>query len=120
MNPFLEKFFPSVYRKEVLDHSTNQYCKFDNQLLTLFTSSLYLAAIVSSSGASFLTKKFGRRYSMLLGSGVFLIGALLNAFAVHVSMLIVGRILLGLGIGFANQVILIGVYVFFFLNSILN
>ena len=30
MAPFLQKFFPSVYRKEALDESTNQYCKFDS------------------------------------------------------------------------------------------
>ncbi|GMP53775.1 hypothetical protein CsSME_00019147 [Camellia sinensis var. sinensis] len=48
MGPFLEKFFPSVYRKEELDQSTNQYCKFNSQTLTMFTSSLYLAALFAS------------------------------------------------------------------------
>ncbi|CAI9115049.1 OLC1v1015883C1 [Oldenlandia corymbosa var. corymbosa] len=103
MNPFLKKFFPSVYQKEALDHSTSQYCKFDNQILTLFTSSLYLAALVSSFFGSWVTKKFGRKLTMASGSIVFLVGAALNAAAFHVSMLIVGRILLGIGVGFANQ-----------------
>ena len=39
MAPFLQKFFPSVYHKEALDKSTNQYCKFDSVTLTMFTSS---------------------------------------------------------------------------------
>ncbi|CAA2960906.1 sugar transport 1-like [Olea europaea subsp. europaea] len=103
MAPFLKKFFPSVYHKQMNDTSTNQYCKFDSQILTLFTSSLYLAALVASFFASTMTKKFGRRKSMMLGGIIFLVGAIINAAAVHVSMLIIGRVLLGIGVGFANQ-----------------
>ncbi|XP_002279883.3 sugar carrier protein C [Vitis vinifera] len=103
MPTFLEKFFPSVYKKEELDKSTNQYCKFDSQILTLFTSSLYLAALVSSLVASYATRRFGRRVSMLVGGLIFMAGAILNAFAVNILMLIFGRILLGFGVGFATQ-----------------
>ncbi|CAL5391098.1 unnamed protein product [Camellia sinensis] len=103
MAPFLEKFFPSVYRKEELDQSTNQYCKFNNQTLTMFTSSLYLAALFASFLASTMTKKLGRKFSMLMGGCVFCCGALLNAFAIHLAMLVIGRILLGVGVGFATQ-----------------
>ncbi|KAF8024678.1 hypothetical protein BT93_F1759 [Corymbia citriodora subsp. variegata] len=103
MAPFLKRFFPAVYRKEVLDNSTNQYCKFDSILLTLFTSSLYLAALVASFGASKVTRNLGRRWSMLLGGTIFLCGALMNAAAQNILMLIVGRILLGVGVGFATQ-----------------
>ncbi|XP_049391104.1 sugar carrier protein C-like [Solanum stenotomum] len=103
MDPFLKLFFPSVYRKEALDTSTNQYCKFDSQLLTLFTSSLYVAALIASFVASFVSKKHGRKVTMFLGGLFFLFGAVLNAAAVHISMLILGRILLGVGVGFANQ-----------------
>ncbi|KAL2531580.1 Sugar transport protein 1 [Abeliophyllum distichum] len=103
MAPFLEKFFPSVYHNQMDDTSTNQYCKFDSQILTLFTSSLYLAALVASFFASTMTKKFGRRKSMMFGGLIFLVGAIINAAAVHISMLIIGRVLLGIGVGFANQ-----------------
>ena len=82
--------------------SNSQYCKFDSQILTLFTSSLYLAALVASIFASSVSRIFGRRLSMISGGVLFLAGAGLNAFAQHVWMLIVGRILLGFGIGFAN------------------
>lgn len=104
MDSFLEEFFPAVYRKEKADKSTNQYCKFDSLELTVFTSSLYLAALVSSIVAATVTRKLGRKLSMLMGGVLFCAGALLNGFAQAVWMLIVGRILLGLGIGFANQV----------------
>lgn len=105
MDSFLEKFFPAVYRKEAsAKPSDNQYCKFDSQTLTLFTSSLYLAAMVASIFASAITRNFGRRITMLLGGILFCAGALLNGFAQRVWMLIVGRMLLGFGIGCANQV----------------
>ncbi|KAL2523957.1 Sugar transport protein 1 [Abeliophyllum distichum] len=103
MDSFLEEFFPSVYRKQKADDSTNQYCKFDSQTLTMFTSSLYLAALLSSLVASTVTRKLGRKLSMLFGGLLFCAGALINGFAQAVWMLIVGRILLGFGIGFANQ-----------------
>ncbi|KAL1365037.1 sugar carrier protein C [Arachis hypogaea] len=103
MDPFLKKFFMSVYRKKHNDKTTNEYCQYDSQTLTMFTSSLYLAALLSSLVASTITRRFGRKLSMLFGGLLFLIGALINGFAQAIWMLIVGRILLGFGIGFANQ-----------------
>nr|CAD1823249.1 unnamed protein product [Ananas comosus var. bracteatus] len=103
MDSFLLKFFPSVYHKEKEDVSTNQYCKFDSELLTLFTSSLYLAALVASFFAATVTRVFGRKWSMFGGGITFLVGAVINGAAETVFMLILGRILLGIGVGFANQ-----------------
>lgn len=101
----LQKFFPQVYRREeAANSSTNQYCKFDDRMLQLFTSSLYLAALVASLGAAAVTKRFGRRISMMMAGVIFLVGAALTGGAVHLAMLIAGRILLGFGVGFANQV----------------
>ena len=103
MDPFLKKFFPEVFRKKQ-EAKTNQYCKYDNQLLQTFTSSLYLAALVASFFAATVTRVMGRKWSMFGGGLTFLIGAALNGAAKNVAMLIVGRILLGIGVGFANQV----------------
>ncbi|XP_062208463.1 sugar transport protein MST8-like [Phragmites australis] len=103
MDPFLISFFPSVYAKEQEVVETNQYCKFDSVMLTLFTSSLYLAALVASLFAGYITKKCGRRVSMLGGGIIFLLGAILNGLAKNVAMLIIGRIFLGIGVGFSNQ-----------------
>ncbi|XP_061357911.1 sugar transport protein 10-like [Gastrolobium bilobum] len=105
MEPFLIKFFPSVYKQMMKDEAQNesQYCKFDNQLLTLFTSSLYLAALVASFFASTTTRLIGRKPSMFIGGLFFLVGALLNGFAVNIEMLIIGRLLLGFGVGYCNQ-----------------
>ncbi|CAN6363754.1 unnamed protein product [Urochloa humidicola] len=87
MDPFLIRFFPSVYSAEQDVVETNQYCKFDSEILTLFTSSLYLASLVASIVAGYVTNKCGRRVSMLGGGLIFLAGAILNGFAQNVAML---------------------------------
>ncbi|CAL9046090.1 unnamed protein product [Musa banksii] len=92
MDSFLSRFFPSVYRQQMADSSTNQYCKFDSQLLTLFTSSLYVAALISSFLASTVTRVFGRKWSMFAGGITFLLGSAINGAAVNVLMLILGRL----------------------------
>ncbi|GJU67729.1 kinase AGC-RSK-2 family protein [Tanacetum coccineum] len=49
-----------------------------------------------------VTRTLGRKLSMLFGGILFCAGALINGFSQAVWMLIVGRIILGFGIGFAN------------------
>lgn len=104
MDAFLLKFFPTVYEKEKHAVDSSQYCKFNSQLLSTFTSVLYFAAFVASFFASPITRFLGRKITMVGGGLIFLVGALVNGFATNVLMLIVGRIFLGLGVGFANQV----------------
>ncbi|KAJ4797907.1 Sugar transport protein 14 [Rhynchospora pubera] len=105
MDDFLKKFFPKVYdRKQAHLHETD-YCKYDNQMLTLFTSSLYFAGLISTFGASLVTRNYGRRISIMVGSVSFFLGGAVNAGAMNIAMLIIGRILLGVGIGFGNQAV---------------
>lgn len=104
MVSFLKKFFPDVYTKMKQDTKISNYCKFDSQLLTTFTSSLYIAGLIASFFASPVTRTFGRKPSILIGGAAFLIGAALGGAALNIYMLILGRIMLGVGIGFANQV----------------
>lgn len=105
MDDFLIEFFPTVYRRKQAHLDTTDYCKYDDQILTLFTSSLYLAALVFTFGASYITRSYGRRASILCGSVSFFIGAVFNAAAQNIAMLIIGRVLLGIGIGFGNQAV---------------
>ncbi|KAI7990049.1 Sugar transport protein 14 [Camellia lanceoleosa] len=105
MDDFLKEFFPKVYRRKQAHINETDYCKYDNQILTLFTSSLYFAALVSTFAASVLTRKKGRRASILFGSVSFFLGGIVNAFAQNIAMLIIGRTLLGFGIGFGNQAV---------------
>ncbi|KAJ6424808.1 hypothetical protein OIU84_025557 [Salix udensis] len=105
MDDFLKKFFPDVYRRKQKHLHETDYCKYDNQTLTLFTSSLYFGALVFTFAASHLTRSKGRRASIIFGSLSFFFGAIINAFAMNVAMLIIGRLLLGVGIGFSNQAV---------------
>ncbi|KAJ0248512.1 Sugar transport protein 8 [Hirschfeldia incana] len=104
MDDFLMKFFPAVYERKKQAHEDN-YCKYDNQYLQLFTSSLYLAALVASFFASVTCSKLGRKPTMQLASVFFLIGVGLASGAANMFMLIMGRILLGFGVGFGNQAV---------------
>ncbi|KAL8557540.1 hypothetical protein ACS0TY_004835 [Phlomoides rotata] len=103
MEPFLKKFFPGVYRKMNEDKNVSNYCKFDSQLLTTFTSSLYLAGLFSSFLAAHVTRSYGRRTSIIIGGLSYLVGAALEGASYNIYMLIFGRILLGVGLGFTNQ-----------------
>lgn len=104
MEPFLKKFFPVVYRRTQEGGHDSNYCKYDNQGLQMFTSSLYLAGLTATFFASYTTRRLGRRLTMLIAGVFFIVGVILNTAAVNIEMLIIGRILLGCGVGFANQV----------------
>lgn len=103
MDDFLKEFFPGIYKRKQMHLNETDYCKYDNQILTLFTSSLYFAGLISTFGASYVTRIYGRRGSILVGSVSFFLGGVINAAAKNILMLILGRIFLGIGIGFGNQ-----------------
>ncbi|KAI3469553.1 hypothetical protein Pfo_026216 [Paulownia fortunei] len=102
MDDFLKKFFPSIYQRK--QHAQeNNYCKYDDQLLQLFTSSLYLAALVASFGASKACTVLGRRPTIRLASLLFIVAAIISGAAPNKAVLIIGRILFGIGVGFGNE-----------------
>ncbi|KAH7665620.1 Sugar/inositol transporter protein [Dioscorea alata] len=105
MDDFLVKFFPKVYRRKQEQGLESNYCKYDNHGLQLFTSSLYLAGLISTFFASYTTRRLGRKASMLIAGVFFVIGVIFNGVAQNLAMLIAGRILLGCGVGFSGQVI---------------
>ncbi|XP_010526446.1 PREDICTED: sugar transport protein 14 [Tarenaya hassleriana] len=105
MDDFLIEFFPDIYRRKQMHLRETDYCKYDNQILTLFTSSLYFAGLVSTFAASYVTRSYGRRGSIIVGSISFFLGGVVNAAAKNIFMLILGRIFLGIGIGFGNQAV---------------
>jgi MFS family permease len=52
----------------------------------------------------FTCRKIGRRATMCMGGAAFIIGTVLVASAFHVAQLVIGRLILGVGVGFATQV----------------
>ncbi|XP_040383224.1 hexose carrier protein HEX6-like isoform X3 [Oryza brachyantha] len=104
MDGFLRKFFPDVYRR-MEGTSVSNYCKFDSELLTAFTSSLYIAGLVTTFLASWVTARCGRRPSMIVAGTAILAGSAIGGTAVNLSMVILGRVLLGVGLGFGNQAV---------------
>ncbi|THG05457.1 hypothetical protein TEA_008159 [Camellia sinensis var. sinensis] len=85
------------------DTKVSNYCKFNSELLTLFTSSLYVDSLIASLFASLVTKTFGHRPSILVGGAAYLAGACFAGAASNVVMLILGRVMLGVGVGFSTQ-----------------
>ena len=106
MASFQEKFFPEVYaRTEAGVTDTSPYCKYDNQVLQTFTSTMFLGGLSSSFFAGTMCRRLGRRPTMFTASCLFILGAGLQAGATNLGMLFVGRLFLGFGIGFANTVV---------------
>lgn len=103
MESFLQAFFPEILRK-MSNAKQDTYCIFDSQLLNTFVSSFYLAGMLASLVAGHVTKTLGRKNSMLIGGLLFFAGALLNFTAVNIGMLIIGRVLLGVAVGFTSLV----------------
>ncbi|XVF54932.1 hypothetical protein PTKIN_Ptkin05aG0220400 [Pterospermum kingtungense] len=104
VDSFLKKFFPHVYQRMKEDTNISNYCKFDSQLLTLFTSSFCIAGLIASFFASPVIRAFGRKTLMLVAGSAFLAGSALGGAASNIYMLVLGRALLGIGLGFANQI----------------
>ncbi|XP_066372084.1 sugar transport protein MST1-like [Miscanthus floridulus] len=103
MEPFLERFFPHILKKMAEATQGNEYCIYDSQALAAFTSSLYVSGLVASLVASRVSKALGRQAIMLMGGALFFAGAVLTGGAVNLALLIVGRMLLGFGVGFTCQ-----------------
>ncbi|KAI5081041.1 hypothetical protein GOP47_0004224 [Adiantum capillus-veneris] len=104
MDDFLSKFYPNVYILKKNAKEDN-YCKYNNQVFQLFSSSLYLAALIATFFASVVSKRLGRKVSMLCAGIFYIFGTAIGTAAQNVAMLIFGRVLLGCGLGFANQAV---------------
>jgi MFS family permease len=80
------------------------FCKYNDQLLQLFTSCLFLSGAAAALVGSYTCRRFGRKATMMTGGACFLAGTVLVTLAIHMSMLVLGRLVLGVGVGFAAQV----------------
>jgi MFS family permease len=96
-------FFPHMAAHAASAKASDPFCKYDDHMLQLFTSSLFLAAAIAAMFGSWTCNKYGRKATMVAGGLAFLVGTALVAGAVHIAMLVLGRIVLGIGVGFACQ-----------------
>ncbi|MBH1930479.1 sugar porter family MFS transporter [Serratia rubidaea] len=65
-------------------------------------SSMMFGAAVGAVGSGWLSYRLGRKYSLMIGAVLFVIGSLCSAFAPNVEVLVVSRVLLGLAVGIAS------------------
>jgi MFS family permease len=87
---------PSLLKSELLQHSKDK--------LSLFMGSLNLWAIGGAFVASLLADQLGRRKSFAVASVGFIVGVASMASAQSFTQLMLGRIMVGLGVGFGFAV----------------
>lgn len=106
MPSFLQHFFPDVYASKqaaaASPDATDPYCVFNSETLSLYTSLYFLAGLLTAPPASALTRKHGRKASMLIGGLLTLLGTVLNTAAQNRAMLNSARVFLGIALGFTN------------------
>ena len=71
-------------------------------VIEIITSWVTLGAMAGALVAGTLTEHYGRRMSILLAAAVFVVGALLEALAPNTFVLVIGRLVLGAGVGVAS------------------
>jgi len=64
--PFQALFFPHMLNED--NTSSDPFCKYDDHLLQLFTSCLFLAGAVAAIIGSWTCKRFGRKATMMAGA----------------------------------------------------
>jgi sugar porter (SP) family MFS transporter len=69
--------------------------------LEIVTSWVTLGAMFGSLAGGYVADHFGRKRALLAAAGLFIVGALMEAFAPNVPVLVFGRLVAGFGVGVA-------------------
>lgn len=67
--------------------------------LGLYAASYFLPSVFTAYLGDFISGRYGRRWAIFVGMFLMLAGGVINAFAVNVAMWIVGRVIIGAGVG---------------------
>lgn len=70
-------------------------------LVEVVTSWVTLGALIGSLAGGYLADLYGRRRAVLIAGALFIAGALLQALAPDISLLVLGRLVVGFGVGVA-------------------
>ncbi|GAA2097027.1 sugar porter family MFS transporter [Streptomyces albiaxialis] len=68
-------------------------------------SSILVGAMIGAAGAGNLSDRYGRRPVLVAAAGIFTLGAAMAAFAPSAALLTAARVVLGLGIGAASNLV---------------
>jgi sugar porter (SP) family MFS transporter len=83
-------------------HGIEQEFTVGTTLSEIITSWVTLGALVGALVAGILADRFGRRPTILVAAGLFTVGAAVEAFAPGPAVLVVGRLIVGFGVGVAS------------------
>ncbi len=83
--------------------SSSPYCKYNDMTLSLWVSCLFLTGIVGAFIGSYTNSRWGRRPTMVMGGISFTLGAVLMCTSTTTIQLTIGRLVMGLGVGFCVQ-----------------
>jgi MFS family permease len=67
--------------------------------LGLYAASYFLPSVFTAYIGDFISGRYGRRWAIFVGMFLMLVGGVLNSFAVNIAMWIVGRAIIGAGVG---------------------
>ncbi|KAJ5163397.1 uncharacterized protein N7500_005227 [Penicillium coprophilum] len=93
----------------IMDSFIKQFGKHSSAIHGILVSCILLCAALGSIFAGTLADKLGRPKAMAFGAGIFIVGTVLEAAAVSLSMFAAGRVIEGIGYGlyFSTQTVYI-------------
>jgi sugar porter (SP) family MFS transporter len=100
MSQSWHKYFSNARIDSINDEGVIKY-GIEPGLLGFVNSSYMLGSCLGVPFAPWVATKYGRRWSIMIGSLIMCVGAILQGFSQHIGMYIVSRLILGIGILFA-------------------
>ncbi|KAF8926151.1 hypothetical protein BGZ47_002887 [Haplosporangium gracile] len=72
-------------------------------IVSILSAGTFCGALIAGDLADY----FGRRFTIILGSAVFIVGVILQTASAGLTLLVVGRIVAGLGVGLVSAIIIL-------------
>ncbi|KAF9287297.1 hypothetical protein BGZ68_002009 [Mortierella alpina] len=72
-------------------------------IVSILSAGTFCGALIAGDLADF----FGRRFTIILGCAVFIVGVILQTASAGLTLLVIGRLVAGLGVGFVSAIIIL-------------